>query len=133
MRLVVLLCGFLLFTSSVFAEEGDETEEAVPDIIYLPLTPQFTVNLLGNKHYLRTSIELQLANADIKEAITANDPAIRHALIVLLSNNYIENITSIEGRMELQDKAADVLNETLKKYAKMEGVDKVLFTDFVSQ
>ncbi len=134
MRLVVLLCNFLLFTSTVLAEDGDETEAATaPEIIYLPLNPQFTVNLLGNKHYLRTSIELQLANADIKEAITANNPAIRHALIVLLSNNYIGNISSIEGRMELQDKATEVLNETLKEYAKTDGVDKVLFTNFVSQ
>ncbi len=88
---------------------------------------------MGNKHYLRTSIELQLANADTKKAITANNPAIRHALIVLLSNNYIGNISSIEGRMELQDKATEVLNETLKEYAKTDGVDKVLFTNFVSQ
>jgi len=131
MRLVILLCGLLLFTSTVFAEEGEE--EAPLDIIYMPLTPQFTVNLLGNKHYLRTSIELQLANADIKDAITENDPAIRHALIVLLSNNYIEDISTIAGRMELQDKAADVLNKTLKQYAKKEGISKVLFTDFVSQ
>lgn len=81
MRLVVLLCGFLLFTPAAFAEEGDEPEEdAVPEIIYMALTPQFTVNLLGNKHYLRTSIQLQLANDEIKEAIEANDPAIRHTL-----------------------------------------------------
>jgi hypothetical protein len=28
MRLVVLLCNFLLFTSTVLAEDGDETEAA---------------------------------------------------------------------------------------------------------
>jgi flagellar FliL protein len=134
MRLVVLLCGFLFFTPAVFAEEGDESEEeAAPEVIYMPLKPQFTVNLLGNKHYLRTSIELQLDNADIKEDITTHEPAIRHALIVLLSNNHIENISSIDGRMELQEKAKQAINETLKKYAKKEGVVEVLFTDFVSQ
>lgn len=132
MRLIILLCGFLLFTSTVFAEEG-ETEEAAPQVIYMPLSPEFTVNLLGNKHYLRASIELQLANADMKDVITANDPVIRHALILLLSNNHVDDISSIQGRMALQDKATEVLNKTLKKYAKKEGVSKVLFTNFVSQ
>jgi len=130
MRLVVLLCSFILFTSTAFAEEE---AEAAPEIIYLALTPQFTVNLLGDKHYLRTSIQLQLASDEIKDAVKANDPAIRHALISLLSNNTIEDISSTSGKMELQDKAVVTLNETLKKYAKKEGINAVFFTEFVSQ
>ena len=133
MRLVVLLCGLFLLTPMAFAEEGEETEEAAPEVIYMPLTPQFTVNLLGDKHYLRTTIQLQLADDETKEAIEANGPAIRHALIVLLSDNYVENISTGTGKMELQDKAVETLNKTLKKYAKKSGVDAVFFTEFVSQ
>ncbi len=66
-------------------------------------------------------------------AFTENDPAIRHSLIVLLSNNHIEDIASISGKMELQDKTVKALNETSKKYIKKEGVDAVFFTEFVSQ
>jgi len=132
MRLVLLLCGFILFTPTAFAEEEAEAAPA-PEVIYLALTPQFTVNLLGDKHYLRTSIQLQLASDETKDAIEANAPAVRHTLITLLSNNKIEDISSISGKMELQDKAVKALNEALKKYAKKEGVDAVFFTEFVSQ
>jgi flagellar FliL protein len=134
MRLVVLLCGLFLLMPTAFAEEDkEESSEEAPEVIYLPLTPQFTVNLLGDKHYLRASIQLQLANEETKEAIVANDPAIRHALIVLLSNNNVEDISNSNGKMDLQDRAVKTLNDTLKKYAKKTGVDAVFFTEFVSQ
>ena len=131
MRLVLLFCSFFLLTPAVFAEDGEET--TAPEVIYLPLSPQFTVNLLGDKHYLRTSIQLQLANNEAKEAVQANDPAIRHALIILLSDNDVDEISTSDGLNTLRKRATETLNNTLKKYAKIEGVTDVFFTDFVSQ
>ena len=81
MRSVILLLSLLLLSPTAFAEDSEEA----PEIIYMALTPQFTVNLLGNKHYLRASIQLQVTDNDTKSAIQKNDPAIRHTLIVLLS------------------------------------------------
>ena len=130
MRSVILLLSFLLLSPFAFAEE--ETE-AAPEIIYMPLTPQFTVNLLGDKHYLRASIQLQLDDDETKAAILKNDPIIRHTLIVLLSNNRIENISNSTGKLELQDKAVIALNKILKKYTKTSGVKQVFFTEFVAQ
>jgi len=133
MRLVVLLCGLFFLTPFALAEEVEVADEELPEVIYMPLTPQFTVNLLGDNHYLRTTIQLELANNETKDSIEANDPAIRHKLIVLLSNNQVEDISSSSGKMELQDRAVKALNKTLKKYTKKEGVDAVFFTEFVSQ
>ena len=133
MRSVILLLCFLLLSPLAFAVENEDEEADTPEIIYMPLTPQFTVNLLGNKHYLRASIQLQLADDTTKEAIQNNDPLIRHTLIVLLSNNRIENISSSTGKLELQDKAVLALNKTLKKYTKTSGVEQVFFTEFVAQ
>jgi len=133
MRSVILLLSLLLLSPTAFAEDSEEEEEAAPEIIYMALTPQFTVNLLGNKHYLRASIQLQVTDNDTKSAIQKNDPAIRHTLIVLLSNNLIENISSTTGKLELQDKAVIELNKTLKKYTNSSGVEKVFFTEFVAQ
>jgi|TARA_R110002096_G_scaffold269820_12_gene463730 flagellar protein FliL len=131
MRLVLLFCGLLLLTPTAYAEDDEET--VVPEVIYHALNPQFTVNLLGNKHYLRTTIQLQLADQKTKNAIEANDPAIRHALIVVLSNNQVDDISNADGLNALRLKAVDSLNKTLKKHAKIEGVTDVFFTDFVSQ
>ena len=128
MRFFLIFAIFLLSQPLAFAEE-----EEAPAVVYLPLKPQFTVNLLGKKHYLRTTIQLQLKNEDIKETIEANAPAIRHALIVLLSNNKVEDISTLQGKEKLRKSAVTTLNETLKTYTKTDGVSDVFFTEFVSQ
>jgi flagellar FliL protein len=132
MRLFLIFAIFLLNLPAAFAEEETDSEEA-PTIVYLPLKQQFTVNLLGKKHYLRTTIQLQLKNETIKETIEANDPVIRHALIVLLSNNKVEDISTLAGKEKLRKNAVTTLNETLKTYTKTDGVTDVFFTEFVSQ
>jgi len=129
MRLVILIFVLALLSPIAFAEESEE----MPDTIYSALTPQFTVNLLGNKHYLRASIQLQLTDEATKTAIEENDPAIRHALIVLLSNNNVEDISNTSGKLDLQSRAVETLNNTLKKHANKSGVEAVFFTEFVSQ
>lgn len=132
MRFIILFACLFLITPAAIAEDEAEPTD-VPEVIYLPLKPQFTVNLLGNKHYLRTTIQLQLKNESVKETIEANDPAIRHALIVLLSNNKVGDISTLAGKDTLRKNAVIALNEALKMYTKTEGVTDVFFTEFVSQ
>jgi len=129
MRLVILIFILALLPPIAFAEESEE----IPDTIYWALTPQFTVNLLGNKHYLRASIQLQLTDEATKAAIQENDPAIRHALIVLLSNNNVKDISNTSGKLDLQSRAVETLNNTLKKHANNSGVEAIFFTEFISQ
>jgi len=129
MRLVILIFVLALLPPTAFSEENED----MPDTIYLALTPEFTVNLLGNKHYLRASIQLQLADEATKTAIEENDPAIRHALIVLLSNNNVEDISNTSGKIDLQLRAVEALNDTLQKHANKSGVEAVFFTEFISQ
>jgi len=131
MRLAIFIVFFLLLSPTLFAEEAEQEE--APNTLYLPLQPQFTVNLLGNKHYLRVSIQLELADEKTKESIQANNPAIRHALIVLLSNNNVEDISDFTGKEKLRKKAVVELNNILKKYTQTDGIIDVFFTDFVSQ
>lgn len=131
MRFIILLCALFIFTPLSYAEEKEE--EAAPEVIYHKLNQQFTVNLRGDKHYLRATVQLQLANNDVKDAVKEHDAAIRHTLIVLLSDNDADEIATILGREALRKSAIEELNKTLKKYAKEEGVKDVFFTEFVSQ
>ena len=131
MRFIIFFFCLLLTIPAAVAEEAEQAEAS--EIIYLALKPQFTINLLGNKHYLRTTIQLQLKNDSVKDTIEANDPAIRHALIVLLSNNKVADISTLAGKDTLRKNAVIALNETLRTYTKTDGVMDVFFTEFVSQ
>ena len=130
MRFIILLCCLFVFTP---VHSEDEEESTVPDVIYYKLNPQFTVNLQGEKHYLRTTIQLQLKNEEVKAAIEEHDVALRHTLILLLSDNDAEDIGTIQGREQLRLAAVKELNKALKKYAKKTGIVNVFFTEFVSQ
>ena len=130
MRFIILLCSLFVFTPVYSA---DEEESAAPEVVYHKLDPQFTVNLQGNKHYLRATIQLQLKNKEVKDAIETHDAAIRHSLLLLLSDNDAKDIGTIQGREKLRLAAIDELNKTLKQYAKKTGVVNVLFTEFMSQ
>jgi len=130
MRFIILLFGFFLVAGSAYAEE---VTEAQPDAIYLELKPQFVVNLLGAKHYLRASVQLQLADEATKDAIEYNEAAIRHTLIVLLSNNNFNDINNNEGLADLRLRGIEALNETLKKQAGHGKVVELFFSEFISQ
>jgi len=127
MRFIILLCSLFVFTSVYAADE----ENTPPVAIYYKLNPQFVVNLQGNKHYLRTTIELQLENKDLKSVVEEHDAVLRHTLIFLLSENHAEDMRKIQGREELRLTAIKELNKALKKYAKKTGIVNVFFTTFV--
>ncbi len=130
MRFIILLFGFFLVTCPAYAEEATEAQA---DAIYLELKPQFVVNLLGDKHYLRASVQLQLADKATKEALEYNAAAIRHTLIVLLSNNQFNDITNSEGLADLRLRGIEAINETLKKQAGHGKVVELFFSEFISQ
>jgi len=131
MRSVILLLSLLLLSPTAFSEDSEE--EAAPEIIYMALTPNLPLTCSAINIIYAPPIQLQVTDNDTKSAIQKNDPAIRHTLIVLLSNNLIENVSSTTGKLELQDKAVIELNKTLEKYTNSSGVEKVFFTEFVAQ
>lgn len=135
MRFIILLSSLLFFTTVSIAEDEEVAPEVTdaPEVIYHKLEPQFIVNLQGEKHYLRTAIQLQLKSDDTKAALKEHNVPIRHALILLLSDNEAADLTYIQGREVLRLAAIEELNNTLKKYAGIEGIENVFFTEFVSQ
>lgn len=127
--LIVLV--LLIPVSNGFA--ADEEEKPASTSVYFPLKPKFIVNLQGKRHYLRAEIQLKLKDSDVKAIAAQHNAAIRHALILTLSDQKVEDITTMEGRENLRQKAADAVKEALKTYAESEGVEDLFFTDYVAQ
>lgn len=122
----------LLFSGGNTMAEEEENKE-VATVVYLPLKPKFIVNLHGKRHYLRAEIQIKLKDDASKAVAQQHAAAIRHALILVLSDNKVEEITTMEGREALRQKAAEAVKQTLKTYANNEGMDDLFFTDYVAQ
>lgn len=91
----------------------------------------FVVNLRGDRgrRYLRVSMEVEVLGEQGKSTIEEHASRVRNRLIFLLSNKTVQEISTTEGKYQLQEDVTQQINETL-------GValaTKSYFTDFIVQ
>jgi flagellar FliL protein len=108
-------------------------EETAPSIEYLPLQPKLIVNLAGRHHYLRADVQLMIQGKQRLEEIQKYLPAIRHALIMLLSNLSPEQAADVEAREKLRQEALQEVRKVLDQYAQSQGLKDLFFTEFLVQ
>jgi flagellar FliL protein len=129
-RHFILLLSFFLFCTPSFAEDDDE--EAKPSVEYIELKPDITVNLLGKRHYLRSSIQL-LAEGDNVDIVKANLPALRHTIILELSNLEHEKLLNIKKREKVRKALVKTLQKTIEEIAGEGELKDLYFTTFLVQ
>ena len=116
---------------SAKAAPGPSSEtHAAGDVVTMSLQP-FVVNLSGDngRRYLRLVMQLQLKGSKAKEDIEKNLALLRDRLIFLLSSKTFEDISSVQGKYQLQGEIAKSINEALGATV----VEKTYFTEFVVQ
>ena len=93
----------------------------------------FVVNLLDKKgvgrRYLKVTIEVEVGKETDKQLIESNDPQIRDSVLLLLSNQTLSEINTMEGKLALKQ-------ELLSRMAQILGegvVRRIYFTEFVVQ
>lgn len=119
--------------------EGDEVAEVVEEVSipaqYIKLKPRFIVNFnVGTRQrFLQTSIEIMTRSQGIIDAVELHNPMIRNEIVRILSEQEFKVLRSPEGRTALKAALQERLVEVLKAEADIEGIEAVLFTDFVMQ
>ena len=102
---------------------------------YLPLDPALVVNLNSGaeSRFLQTTVQLMTRDKDVFEAARTHSPAIRSALIMLLSTVDAESVASREGKEHLQEQARQVADQVLLDLSGAQGIDALYLTSFVVQ
>lgn len=105
------------------------------DTYYLPIDPPFIVNFthLGALRYLQISIEVMYPNEDIIERVVEHMPAIRNSLILLLSDQPYEKLSTFEGKEELRSEMVAAVNQIVYKGTVVEFPGEMFITNFVMQ
>lgn len=134
-RMTAPLFLLSLFAFSTLSMAQDEEAPAVAQAVYIELEPAFVANYggPGRLRYLRTEISLR-----IDEGLGVNDvrhhmPAIRHAIVVLLSKQEDENISSQEGKELLRLDLLDVVRQVIDAEEGDNSVTDLLFNAFIVQ
>ncbi|MCG3203277.1 MAG: hypothetical protein NFCOHLIN_03218 [Gammaproteobacteria bacterium] len=122
------------------AAEEEGGEEGEEETAYLPLAPAFVVNFQpgagGEKpkaKFLSVEIEAVPSSAELAERIKTHMPAIRNAVILLLSRQTYETLITPEGKEALRNEVLLEIQKVLKKTIRKKGIREIYFTSFVMQ
>ncbi|MFT4907630.1 MAG: flagellar FliL protein [Oleispira sp.] len=116
-------------------EAAEVVEEVAAPAQYIKMKPRFIVNFnVGTRQrFLQASIEIMTRSQAVVDAIELHNPMLRNSIVSLLSEQDFKHLRTPEGRNELKALLQDRLAAVLKAEADIEGIEAVLFTDFVMQ
>lgn len=129
-RILAALTALLLLSSPLALASGGGSKEggASP---YAKMEP-LIVNLSGLTNYLQVEISFKVVDPKVADEVKLWKPAIRHELLLLLSNYKPEEISTLAGKQKAMKAIRKTVNTILKKDEKT-GVTDVLFESFVIQ
>lgn len=132
-KLTIILFLSLLFQSQLaLSAEDKEAAKAAPPS-YLPLKPSLIANIQGAGSYARTDIQLMTKSPDALESITLHAPAIRHELLLLLSEQKADALKNPKGKEQFRKQALAAAQGVMKKLTGAPQVDDLYFTSFFAQ
>ncbi len=142
--IIAIAVGATIFLMSGSDESSDDSSaEEVAEVVeeiaipaqYIKLKPRFIVNFnVGTRQrFLQASIEIMTRSQGVVDAIELHNPMIRNEIVRILSDQDFKALRTPEGRNALKTMLQDQLVTVLKSEADVEGIEAVLFTDFVMQ
>ncbi len=136
-----LLLVLALFVGSA-AQAADEAEEGAPapgflaGTQYIDIKPAFVTNYggVGRLRFLKTEITLRVGGGAVgPNSVRHHMPRIRHEIVMLLSRQTVDDISSMEGRELLRQNALKAVQEALLKEDGQQFVVDLLFKTFIVQ
>jgi len=121
-----LICIFLI--TSVSAESGGSSS-------YYSIDPPIVVNIYDPNRikFLQVDTQVKVKDSSVIDDIELHKPAIRHAMLMLISSQNIKDMRSVKGKESLRQQALDTIKKVLKENTGREGVSELYFTGFIIQ
>jgi len=127
----ILRGGLILLLLAVLSANASEGGGKEGEGLYQKLDP-FTVNLAGLTQVIQMSITLKLAKPETGAKVILYTPAVRHAVILLLSEKNAEQLSTPEGKKRLILETRAAINKAIELNVK-EGVAEVLLESVLIQ
>ena len=109
-------------------DDEDEADEDLEPLGAFFALETFVVNL-SQGGYLRATIQLEFTDLDVPKRFLTRIVPVRDSIIFLLGRTTAQDLSSTDGKRNLQIAIRDLVNELLRK----EQVKQVYFTQFVVQ
>lgn len=123
---------FLLVISSATFASGGGGGGSSP---FIPINPPIIVNIMDGERirHMQVLIEIKLANPENATKIDLHKGPIRHELILMLSSQDTETISSALGKEQLRKDALAAVQKVLQELEGDPIVEALYFTNFIIQ
>jgi len=117
------------------ASDGHGPAAEHAESFYLPIDPPFVVNFthLGALRYLQISVEMMYADPKALDLVKTHMPAIRNALILLLSDQPYEKLSTLSGKEELRTEMVAAVDNIIFHDVESPPEGQIFITNFVMQ
>lgn len=152
-KLIVIILGVLvlvagsvggtLFFLGFFDPPAPSEEELAaaavdvkPAAMYFPIKPAFIINFQsrGRQRFLQVDVTVLTRDGEIFSAIQEHLPLIKNKLVMILSGGVYQELQTDEGRELMRQQVHQGVQEIIQtETGKTEGIEQVLFTNFVMQ
>ncbi|MGX5173498.1 flagellar basal body-associated FliL family protein [Aliikangiella sp. IMCC44653] len=157
-KLIIIIAAVLLIgggAAAFFLMGGDETPPAAEGAadgeaaaaaapapgepkekpIYIGVPNAITANLPGKPKNRTVQIKMvfMVRGSDAQDAVKQHMPQLKNDVLMLISQQTVEDVKVPDGRIKLQEKALETIQATLTELVGKPTVEKVLFVSFVMQ
>ena len=128
-RLFILMV-ILIGSQNLLAESNAGNQPS-----YASMEPAFVVNVNDGEHvrHMQVSVQLKLAKPEYTAYIEQYSPALRHAMVMLLSDQPVSKLKSAKGKIELGQQALTALQAVMQENIGVPAIEAVYFTDMIIQ
>ena len=130
----LIICTIILLLGFTQAQAAED-EAVAKTSAYVSLGDPMVLNLSGTKRltFLQISADVLVSDADAKETIELHVPAIRHSLIILLSEQKASDIKSPGKREEIRQQATAQVQSLMVALSGSADVSDILFSSILVQ
>ncbi|MFT5393318.1 MAG: flagellar FliL protein [Gammaproteobacteria bacterium] len=132
--LVVAVLASVLLASGERAAAAEDTKEERPKALYLPVHPKVIVNLknsTGGTSFLMLTATVRLNDEEAIAAARLHMPALRHQMIMLLSEKQLADMTQAKGAEKTRKEVLSALQGFMKTETNKPSIKDIYFTEIV--
>lgn len=102
---------------------------------YVAMDGPIVVNIFTRDtvHFLRVTAEFKLSKPELAGTVKTHLAAIRHDLILLLSEKRYFELTTVQGKTRLREEALATVQRIMKEQTGEPVIDEIYFTSMVLQ
>lgn len=134
--LVLCLTTALAFAANLANAEEEGAEAAPQKAQYVDMPPAFIANFGDTSKkvkFVKTEVALKVADTNTVFTVENHLPMLRHEIVMLLSKQTEDAMSSPEGQETLRNDALKAVQAALQKEEKAELVSDLLFSTFIVQ